>query len=220
MQSATKYADRYLAMSDRELADLASGGLDSLSEEARSAFHSELQKRGLTVEKLRGHYPSEPPSNDDKGEARGSVLQEFGFLGIPVGLVLALALYFALANRPFRIQVATLVGYTVFVFVFLFSNVRSSRGYDLRQEGVRRTIPHLSAVHAAFLAMVFMGLTVALWLRPSLPSFWIVGRGRRGGSWFDISLLLMGSVTCMFEVHICRKILSRSVAANSRKHFA
>src|SRR5262249_25439784 len=36
-------------MSDGELAELVSDGLDSLNEEARRAFQSELHKRGLTL---------------------------------------------------------------------------------------------------------------------------------------------------------------------------
>ena len=214
MQSATNYTDRYAAMSDDELADLVSGDLGSLNEEARSAFQAELRRRGLTLAKLREQYlPG--PSNDHTGESRGSVLQEFGFLGIPVGLVLAFVLYFVLANERFGIQVATLTAYTVYVFFLLFSSVKSSKGYDLRQKAVRQTIPHLLAIHAAFLAIVLIGLTAALWLRPYLPPSWIVKRGLRGGSWFDVFLLLIGVATCAFQVQICRKVLSRSITAKS-----
>jgi hypothetical protein len=212
MQTAANYADRYAAMSEGELGDLLSDDLDSLNEEAKSAFQGELRKRGLTLAKFREQYLPEPQSNGDQGESRGSLLQEFGFLGIPVGLVLTLVLYFVLAEKPIGTQVATMVAYTVYVFFLLFSNVRSSKGYDLRQKAVRQTIPHLLGIHAAFLVVVFIGLTVSLWLRPALPPSWIVERGRRDGSWFDISLVLVGVGTCMFQVHICRKILSRSVA--------
>jgi hypothetical protein len=135
MQTAANYAERYAAMSDSELAGLVSGDLDSLNEEARSAFHAELRKRGLTLAKLRKQYPPEPPSNEDERNSRGSLLQEFGFFGIPVGGVLALILYASLANWPFGIQVATLVACTSYVFTFVFCNVRSSKGYDLRQGG-------------------------------------------------------------------------------------
>jgi hypothetical protein len=217
MDAAANYEERYAAMSDGELAEIVSGDLGSLNEEARSAFQAELRKRGLTLAKLREQYPPEPAENDDQRESRGSLLQEFGFLGVPVGLFTALALFFVLAGNHFATQVAILFAYSVYVFFFLFSNLRSSKGYDLSQEAVRQTIPHLLAIHAAFLALVFVGLTVALWLRPALPPAWTVERGRRGGSWFDVSLLLIGFATCMFQIHICRKILSRSVAANHAK---
>lgn len=46
-------------MSDGELAELVSDGLDSLKDEARPAFESELRKRGLTVATLRQQYPME-----------------------------------------------------------------------------------------------------------------------------------------------------------------
>jgi hypothetical protein len=72
-------------------------------------------------------------------------------------------------------------------------------------------------IHVVFLAIVFVGLTVGLSLRPSLPPFWLVPRRRRGENWFELSLLLIGFVTCTFQVHICRKILSRGVGAESSK---
>ena len=217
MHPAANYAERYAAMSDSELAELVSGDVHSLNEEARSAFRAELRKRGLTLAKLRKQYPPEPPSNEDERNSRDSLIQEFGFFGIPVGVVLALILYASLANWPFGIQLATLVAYTSYVFTFVFCNVRSSKGYDLRQGGVRQKIPHLLIIHVVFLAIVFVGLTVALSLRPSLPPFWLVPRERRGENWFELSLLLIGFVTCTFQVHICRKILSRGVRAESSK---
>jgi hypothetical protein len=59
MQITENYAERYTAMSDGELAELVSDGLDSLKEEARPAFENELRKRGLTLAKLREQYPPE-----------------------------------------------------------------------------------------------------------------------------------------------------------------
>jgi len=212
MQNAPNYAGRYAAMSDGELADFVSGGLDSLNEEARSAFQAELRKRGVTSAELREQYPVEQSSSEDKGGSRASLLQEFGVLGIPVAAVLVLVLYVVLAGKPFGLQFATLVAYTGYVFFPLFCNLRGSKGFDLRQRSVRKMIPRLLGVHMAFLAIVFIGLTAALALRPSLPPSWIMARGRRDASWFDLWLLLIGLVTCMFQVHICRKLLSRSVA--------
>jgi hypothetical protein len=217
MQPAANYAERYAAMSDSELADLVLSDPDSLNEEARSAFQAELRKRGLTLAKLREQYAPEPPSNDDESNSRGSLIQNFGFLGIPLVCILALALYFVLADKPFGIQVATLVAYTGYVFFFVFSNLRASKGYDLRQRAVRQKIPHLLVIHAVFLAIVFIGLTVALSLRPSLPPSWLEPRGRRGENWFELSILAIVFVTCMFQAQICRKILSRSVGVESGK---
>ena len=118
MQTAANYAERYAAMSDSELADLASGDLDSLNEEARSTFQAELRKRGVTLAKLRDEYPGEPPSSEDERRSpRASLLQEFGFLGLPVGLLLVLVLYIVLADKPFGLQFATLLAYKDYIFV-------------------------------------------------------------------------------------------------------
>jgi hypothetical protein len=59
MQTTENYAERYAAMSDGELAELVLDGLDSLKEEARSAFENELRKRCLTLATLREQYPPE-----------------------------------------------------------------------------------------------------------------------------------------------------------------
>jgi hypothetical protein len=127
MQTFANYAERYAAMSDSELAGLVSGNLDSLNEEARSAFQAELRKRGVALAKVGEQYPGELPSGEDKRSSRGSLLQEFGFLGIlPVGF-LSLALYFVLADKPFRLQVASVAAYTGYVFFSVFSNIRSSK---------------------------------------------------------------------------------------------
>jgi Protein of unknown function (DUF3592) len=59
MQTTENYRERYAPMSDGELAELVSDGLDSLKDEARPAFENELRKRGLTVATLRQQYPPE-----------------------------------------------------------------------------------------------------------------------------------------------------------------
>ncbi len=59
MQTTENYSERYAAMSDGELAELVSEGLDSLKDEARPAFENELRKRGLSVATLRQQYPPE-----------------------------------------------------------------------------------------------------------------------------------------------------------------
>lgn len=59
MQTTENYTERYAAMSDGELAEIVSDGLDSLKDEARPAFENELRKRGLTVATLKQQYPRE-----------------------------------------------------------------------------------------------------------------------------------------------------------------
>lgn len=70
-------------MSEAELAQLVSDGLDSLTAEARQAFETELRQRGLTVAALEEHYPPEPlpavrgRSNDGYLHAGWFALKEF-----------------------------------------------------------------------------------------------------------------------------------------------
>jgi hypothetical protein len=170
-----------------------------------------LALKGISME-----YPAEPLSSDAKREPQISVAKQVGtFAGLLVGFVLVLVLYIVLADEPFGIQVATIVAYTGFVFFSVFCDSRWLKGYSLRQKAVRKEIPLLLAIHAVFLVVVFMVLTIALSLRPSLPASWLAERGKKHDSWFVDLLLLIGAVTITFQVFISRRILSRSVKAQS-----
>jgi hypothetical protein len=211
MQTAN-YEERYAGMSDGELADLVSAGLDSLNEEARHAFQTEPRKRGLTFAALRQQYPSEPVPNDVEREPKVSVLiRQFGvFPGLfPIGFVLLVLLYVLLMNEPYGIPTVTLVGYTGFVFLLVFCDTRGLKGYSLFRKAVRQKMPRLLAIHAAFLVVVFTVVTIAPWLRRSVPNSWLVEGGRKHVSLFEYLLALIGTAICMIEVWISRKILSR-----------
>ena len=59
MHTAENYPERYSEMSDAELAELVSDGVNSLNQEARIAFQNELRKRDVTLATLREQYPPE-----------------------------------------------------------------------------------------------------------------------------------------------------------------
>jgi len=115
-------------------------------------------------------------------------------------------------DKPFGIQVPSLVAYTAFVFFFLFRDYDPSylEAYSLRQKAVRQEIPHLFAIHAVFLVVFFIVLTIALSLRPSLPPSWLVEGGKRRST-FGSLLVLIFAVTMFIQLYISRRILSRSV---------
>jgi len=214
MQTAN-YEERYAGMSDGELADLVSDGIQSLNEEARYACQAELRKRGLTLAALREQYPPEALSDDVRGESKVSLVKEFGvFPGLPIASVLVLLLYVPLVHKPFATQTITVLEYTVLVFVLVFCDTRGFKGYSLGQKAVRQKMPRLLAIHAVFLVIVFTVVTIAPWLRRSVPDSWLVEGGRRHLSLFDYLLALIGTGIWMIQVWISRKILSRSVEAD------
>ncbi len=147
------------------------------------------------------------------GVSRVSIAEAIGkFVFICVGLVVALALYIVLGERPFGIQIATLIAYTGGVFCLVFFRWRwLHEAYSLRKKEVQQQIPRLLAIHAAFLAFLFAVLTFAFFVRPHLPSYWLIERGVKHDSLFSDGLILICSLTGVTQVFISRSILSRSV---------
>ena len=132
-----------------------------------------------------------------------------------VGGLLGGLLAILMLDKPFGIPVAALVGYTGAVFFFLFRDYEPSDGeaFSLRQKAVRQEIPRLLAIHAVFLVVVFIVLTIALSLRPFLPPSWFVRGGKRRST-AEWLLILIVSVPIWMQVSISRRILSRSVKAD------
>src|SRR5260370_418244 len=135
-----------------------------------------------------------------------------------VGATLAALLAVLMLKKGFGIQVAALVGYTALIFFFLFRDYDPSQqeAYSLRRKAVRQQSPYLLAIHAVFLVVVFIVLTIALSLRPSLPPSWLVEGGKRRST-FEWLLLLIGTVIMWIQAYISRKILSTSVKADQAK---
>lgn len=138
-------------------------------------------------------------------------------LGTWVSLMLgflALAILFVVfVHKPFGIQITTLIGYTAAVFFLVFFRWRRHRAYSLREKPVQREIPRLLKVHVAFLVLVFAGLSFAIHVRPSLPSYWLTEHGKRGETLFEWVVIVCFASTLMTQVYVSRKILSRSCQA-------
>lgn len=156
---------------------------------------------------------------------RQYVRQESGFsvakafvtwLGLIAGSMAIFWLAILTADKPFGLQITTLVGYTGFVFFQVFCDSRAFKGYSLRLPAVRKKIPTLLGIHAVFLVFVFVALTGALWVRPWLiTNSWLITRGRRD-NWFDLLVMVIGVSVGMGQTLISRKILSRSIDADGK----
>jgi hypothetical protein len=82
------------------------------------------------------------------------------------------------ANRPYRIQVSSIVIDTAAVALYTFSRNRNNiQPFLLSCPIVRRQIPLLIRRHVGFLAALFIVQTTALDLRPKLPEYLITPGG-------------------------------------------
>jgi len=143
-----------------------------------------------------------------------SVAKQLGtWLGIVSGSMAVLLLLILIGDKPYGIQITTLIGDTGFVFFLVFCDSRAYKGYSLRLTAVRKKIPTLLAIHAAFLLFIFVALTAALSVRPHLSSSWLITTGKRD-SWFDVLLMVIGVTIYVSQTQISRKILSRSIDAD------
>jgi hypothetical protein len=83
MQTREDYAEVYAQMTEGELAAIALDGVETLNDEARVAFHTELTKRGQTTQSLRELYRPDPlpkirgRSNDGYLHAGWFALREY-----------------------------------------------------------------------------------------------------------------------------------------------
>jgi hypothetical protein len=109
---------------------------------------------------------------DDDRVPGVALLKELGpIIAIPL-VGVTLSLFAALSKNPFQIQIATLLGHTGFVLLFVFCDTRNWKGYSLANKAVRQKLPPLVCIHTGFLVVIFAGVTGAIWLRPHTWFLW------------------------------------------------
>jgi hypothetical protein len=114
------------------------------------------------------------------------------------------------ANRPYGIQLSSVVIYTAAVALYTFSRNRNKmQPFLLSCPVVRRQLPQLIRRHLGFLAALFMVQTAALELRPNLPAYLITPRGTNPPLFTIILGVLCGSLAI---VHVLsnRSLLERA----------
>lgn len=129
-----------------------------------------------------------------------------------VGAFGGLCIFIVFEERPFGVQIASVIMYTYFAFWFVFFPTRGLlEQYSLHDKTVQRRIPLLLAIHSAFLILMFVGETIWFSRKPHLPSYWFTEHGKRGQPLYVLAV--MGSVTVIFftQVLISRRILSRGL---------
>jgi hypothetical protein len=143
-----------------------------------------------------------------------NILLWFG--GLMTAFLATVFLMVILMDKPFGVQIVSLVGDTEFVFFLVFCDSKSWRGYSLRNRTVQQQLPHLLRIHSLFLSLIFVVLTIALSARPHLPDVWFVESGSwRRSSPFAFVLIFAGSAAAVTEAWILRRMLSRALESAS-----
>jgi len=140
-----------------------------------------------------------------------SFMKAFGVIAIgAITFLGAFAVFLILSDRPYAIQIFTLLCYTALVVLFVFHKTKLGRGYSLSNPAVQKHFPRLQAIHIAFSLTIFSFQTYILHVWSRFPASWTEGTGPRHNSWFNFGLSMLFAITWMIEVFYCRRILNRS----------
>lgn len=131
------------------------------------------------------------------------------WLLVMAGLLLILLLYMVLGDKPYGVQIATLIAYSMAVFFSVFMRSRLGHGFALRSEAVVRCAPRLLRLHLGALAIVFALQTIALEIWPHLPLWW-VHEDTRHQSPFSLVLLIFFTIFGVAQIVWFRSILSKA----------
>ncbi|MGO9242935.1 MAG: hypothetical protein ACLQBJ_19215 [Bryobacteraceae bacterium] len=136
------------------------------------------------------------------------------FLSWTVGSV---PLFLLLIRRPYGVQEASVIAYTIFVVFFTFASTGSTSGKDTPRymftcPAVQTQVSRLLWCHLGFLVALFALQTAALAVRPNLPDWWNIenGQGRRGGTPFELALLFLCLGLGYAQVFTNRRLLDRA----------
>jgi hypothetical protein len=125
----------------------------------------------------------------------------------------------ALRGSTFQIQIASIVAYTGVVFFFVFCDAgpgraikaKGTKGFSLGEKAVRQKLPLLVCIHAGSLAVLFAGVTGAIWLRPRTWFLWHLDTDH-----FDFVLLFVGAAIAFGQIHFFRRLLARALKDEQR----
>ncbi|WP_263373116.1 hypothetical protein [Granulicella aggregans] len=127
-------------------------------------------------------------------------------LGMTAG---GFSLFLLWANMPYGIQRASAVTYTLAEVFLTFAATGRLRRYLFTCPAVRPQIPNLILRHFAFVLTLLVLQTALLAARSSLPGWW-VARDSKGGTPFEVALLLLCISIGYAQVFANRSLLERA----------
>lgn len=133
------------------------------------------------------------------------------FLALMVGSV---PLFIVLEKRPYGLQAASAIAYTIAAVFFTFARTGTRTGTDLPPymftcPAVKSQLSRLLRRHIGFLVGLFALQTLALAMGSHLQDWWIT-EDRRGGTPFDLALLFLCLGLGYTEVFTNRSLLERA----------
>jgi len=149
-------------------------------------------------------WPYSDPCRGASGSFARFVLLATLFLCLTIG---SLPLFFLLMKRPYGVQAASAIVYTIFVVFFTFSATRGLRPYMFACPAVQTQVSRLLWRHLGFLVALFALQTAALAVRPNLPDWWNTDRK---GTPFEIALMFLCLGLGYAHVFTNRSLLDRA----------
>jgi hypothetical protein len=128
------------------------------------------------------------------------------FLSMIVG---GIPLFVVLAEKPFGVQEASFIVFTIFVVLYTFSATKGLRPYLFTCPAVQTQISRLILLHVGFLVALFAIQTLAIAARPNLPDWWN-RKDAKGGTSFEIALLFLCFGLGFTQVFCNRYLLARA----------
>jgi hypothetical protein len=157
-----------------------------------------------------------PVTHGDSERTRVSgfvLFKEWGvFIVIPITWLATMFVFIGLRDNPFEIQIASIIGYTGWVFLLVFCDVGSrsgkgTEGFSLGEKAVRQKLPLLACIHIGCLVVLFAGVTGAMRLRP----LW-----HQDIDYFFVILLFTGVAIAFAQIHFFRRLLGRALRDEQR----
>jgi len=154
---------------------------------------------------------SDPCRNVSLSNPRFIVLTTI-FLCLIVG---SLPLFLLLAKRPWGLQAASIITYTLFEVFFTFARTGGGISgpnvppFKFTCPAVEPQIPRLIWRHLGFLLALFVVQTAMLAVRPHLPAWWNT-QDRKGATPFDGAFFLLCFGLAWTQVRTNRSLLDRA----------
>jgi hypothetical protein len=137
-------------------------------------------------------WPYSDPCRDRSFSLARFLLLATLVLGLMPGSLLLFILLME-RPRPYGLQEASVIVYTIFAIFYTFAATRGLCPYRFTCPAVRSQVSRLLWRHLGFLVALVALQTAALAVRPNLPDWWNTtsGHGRHSGPPFEITLLYL-----------------------------
>jgi hypothetical protein len=154
-------------------------------------------------------WPYSDPCRDTSFSFARFALMATLFLCLTVG---SLPLFLLLVKRPYGLQAASVIAYTIFAVFFTFARTGTRTGKDLPPymftcPAVQTQVSRLLWRHVGFLVSLVALQALALAIRPNLPDWWNTDRR---GTPFEIALLFLCVGLGYTQVFTNRRLLDRA----------